>query len=334
MLRSSQTVLLTGASEGMGRSVAKQLAAKGANVIIVSRNANKLEEALAETKVSSHLPPQHLYKPKLTTSQASAANPSTQRFHYISADLTEPDSATRLIAETTTWNNGVAPDIVWCIAGSSYPKLFIETSTSKMRQQMDVNYWTCVDVAHATLTEWLSPSSSLKGKEKHLIFTSSVVAFYPIAGYAPYGPGKAAIKSLSDTLAQEVLLYGEDVKVHTVFPGNIASPGFENENKTKPGITHILEESDPVQTPDEVAAKSISGLEAGEYLITVGLLGAAMRGCAWGGSARNNWVTDTAMTWVTSIAWGFIGRDLDGKVRSYRKKFGHPSSYEKKTQDE
>lgn len=159
------------------------------------------------------------------------------------------------------------------------------------------------------------------------------MAFYPVAGYAPYGPGKAAIKNLSDTLAQEVLLYGEDVKVHTVFPGNISSPGYENENLTKPGITHILEESDPVQTPDEVAAKSIKGLEAGEYLITVGWLGAAMRGCAWGGSARNNWIADTAMTWITSIAWGFIGRDLDGKVRSYRKKFGHPSSYEKTTSD-
>jgi 3-dehydrosphinganine reductase len=48
----SQTVLLTGASEGMGRSVAKQLAAKGANVVIVSRNVGKLEEALAEVKVS------------------------------------------------------------------------------------------------------------------------------------------------------------------------------------------------------------------------------------------------------------------------------------------
>lgn len=263
--------------------------------------------------------------------QAAAADPSAQRFQYISADLTEEGSAANAIAETITWNRGVAPDIVWCMAGASYPKLFIETSPAKMRQQMDVNYWSCVDIAHAILTEWLAPTSGLKGKEKHLIFTSSVVAFYPIAGYAPYGPGKAAIKNLSDTLAQEVLLYGDDVKIHTVFPGSISSPGFDNENKTKPAVTHLLEESDPVQTPDEVAAKSISGLENGEYLITVGLLGSAMRACAWGGSARNNWLTDTALTWITSIAWGFIARDLDGKVRSYGKKHGHPSTYEKKT---
>jgi 3-dehydrosphinganine reductase len=220
---------------------------------------------------------------------------------------------------------------VWCVAGASYPKLFLETPAAKMRQQMDVNFWTCVDMAYAILTAWLAPSSAGKSAERHLIFTSSVVAFYPVAGYAPYAPSKAAIKSLSDTLAQEVLLYGDDVKIHTVFPGTISSPGLDRENESKPAITHILEESDPVQTPEVVAAQAIAGLERGEYLITVGWLGAAMRACAWGGSARNNWVLDTIMTWITSIAWGFIGRDLDGKVRAYGKKNGHPSTYPPRT---
>ena len=49
--RKLQTVLLTGGSEGMGRSAARMLAAKGANVVIVARNVGKLEEALAEITV-------------------------------------------------------------------------------------------------------------------------------------------------------------------------------------------------------------------------------------------------------------------------------------------
>jgi 3-dehydrosphinganine reductase len=245
--------------------------------------------------------------------------------------VSAPDEAASVIKQATTWNRELPPDVVWCIAGSSHPGLFIETSIAKMRQQMDVNYWSCVDMAHAVLNQWLAPNA--EKRERHLIFTSSVTAFYPIAGYAPYAPPKAAIKNLSDALAQEVLLYGDNVKIHTVFPGTISSPGLENENKTKPGVTFKLEESDPEQTPDEVAKKAIRGLERGEYLITVGLLGAAMRGCAWGGSARNNWFTDTAMTWVTSIAWGFIGRDLDNQVRAYRKKHGDPSTYPRKTLD-
>ncbi|KAF4636351.1 hypothetical protein G7Y89_g1729 [Cudoniella acicularis] len=306
-----KTVLLTGASEGMGKSVAKQLAQKGANVIIVARNVGKLEEALVQVK-------------------ASAANPSSQRFQYISADVSEEDGAARVIAEAIAWNDGNSPDIVWCIAGASFPGLFLETPTSRMRQQMDINYWSCVDMAHAILSEWLAPSSVGKGRPKHLIFTSSVAAFYPVAGYAPYAPSKAAIKSLSDSLAQEVLLYGDEVKIHTIFPGTISSAGLERENETKPEITHILEDSDPVQTPDVVATKSIKGLENGEYLVVVGLLGAAMRGCAWGGSKRNNWVLDTVMTWITSLVWFFVGMDLDGKVRAYGKKNGHPSTYAKK----
>jgi 3-dehydrosphinganine reductase len=192
---------------------------------------------------------------------------------------------------------------------------------------MDVNYWSCADMAHAILSEWLVPGS--KG-ERHLVFTSSVAAFYPVVGYAPYAPTKAAIKSLSDSLAQEMLLYGGDVKIHTVFPGTISSPGLENENKTKPDITFILEDSDPVQTPDVVAAKSISGLENGDYLVTVGFLGSLMRACCWGGSKRNNWILDTLLTWLASIVWFFVGMDLDGKVTKYWKKNGHPVTYKKK----
>jgi 3-dehydrosphinganine reductase len=195
---------------------------------------------------------------------------------------------------------------------------------------MDINYWSCVDMAHAILSEWLIPSSVAENKERHLVFTSSVVAFYPIAGYAPYAPSKAAIKSLSDSLAQEVLLYGDNVKIHTVFPGTILSPGLDRENETKPDITHILEDADPKQSPDVVARRAIGGLEGGEYLVTVSWLGALMRACAWGGSKRGNWVVDTVVTLVASLVWFFVGWEMDGKVVGYRKKNGHPSTYAKK----
>ncbi|KAJ8124146.1 hypothetical protein O1611_g9433 [Lasiodiplodia mahajangana] len=87
-----KTVLITGASEGMGRSAARQLAQKGANVILVSRSAGKLEEAVAEAK-------------------AAARNPQTQRFHYITADVSQPDYAGPLLAEAIAWNNGKPLDI-------------------------------------------------------------------------------------------------------------------------------------------------------------------------------------------------------------------------------
>jgi 3-dehydrosphinganine reductase len=199
---------------------------------------------------------------------------------------------------------------------------------------MDLNYWSQADMAHAILSAWLTPESIASATkahtQRHLIFTSTSLAFYSIAGYGPYSPPKTALRSLSDTLTQEVLLYTPStVKIHTVFPGSIQTSSLEKENLTKPAITKILEADDPIQLPETVAEKAVKGLEKGEYLITVNFLAAAMRGCAWGGSKRNNWVLDTLMTWATSIAWMFIGRDLDGKVVKYGKEHGHPSTYAK-----
>jgi NAD(P)-dependent dehydrogenase (short-subunit alcohol dehydrogenase family) len=47
-----QTVLLTGGSTGMGRGVAKILAQKGANIVIIARNQERLAEALSYVSVS------------------------------------------------------------------------------------------------------------------------------------------------------------------------------------------------------------------------------------------------------------------------------------------
>ncbi|RAL62334.1 hypothetical protein DID88_004900 [Monilinia fructigena] len=196
-----KTILLTGASEGMGKAVAIELAKKGASVIIVARNVGKLERALGEV-------------------EAAALSLSNQFFHYISADVSIPTEAARILQEATAFNSGTPPDIVWCIAG-------------------------------------VALYSQHRKKERHLIFTSSVLAFYSVVGYTPYSPAKAAIKSLSDTLYQEVLAYPNPPQIHTVFPGTIASPGLEIENQGKPEITHQLESTDPIQTPEEVARNAI-----------------------------------------------------------------------------
>lgn len=210
-----------------------------------------------------------------------------------------------------------------------------------MRSQMDLNYWAAAEMAHAILAEWLKPPSETAPattpgtprKQHHLVFTASVLSFYPIVGYVPYSPAKAALRSLSDTLAQELLLYhapSPEVKVHTIFPGSISSPGFERENALKPAVTLQLEEADPVQTPEEVASKSIKGLENGDYLVTVGWLGALMRAGAWGSSPKNNTFVDLIVTWVASIVWVIVGVDLNSKVRAYGKKHGHPQLYSRK----
>lgn len=293
----------------MGLSVACQLAAKGANIVIISRSAHKLDKALTQVK-------------------AAAKSPDTQRFHSIAADVAKPDYARDLVAQVTAWNDARAPDIVWCVAGMSTPMLFHdERVMPEMRREMDLNFFGASELAHAVLRVWWAPEN--KGAQpKHMVFTASVLALYAMIGYSTYNPSKWALRGLADTLTQEALLYPDQpVKIHIVYPGTILSPGFEMEEKSKPEITMQLEKDDPKQTPDEVARKAIVGLEAGDYMVTVGLLGSVMRWGALGSSVRNNKLVDTLMVWLMAPVWLIVLAVMHGDIRKFAKTKGHPSTY-------
>ena len=252
--------------------------------------------------------------------------PSSQRFHYISADLTDPTEATRVLSETTVWNNNQPPDVFWCCAGSARPGLFIDVPIEVLKEQLETNYLSSAYVAHVAVQSWVNhfrSSPEPNQPAKHIIFTSSIAAFLPIVGYGSYTPTKIALRALSDTLSQELLLYAPlaPIRTHTVFPGTIFTEGLEKENLTKPAITKKLEESDGGQTPDQVAAASVKGMERGEELITTnGILGVAMRSGMLGGSRRNGWgIVDTVVGWLVMIVMVFVRRDMDGKVKTWGK---------------
>jgi len=323
-----KTVLLTGSSQGMGREIARLLSARGASLILVARTTSNLDSALEYAK-------------------AHAKNPATQRFTYISADVTSEAENARILTEATAWNNGRMPEIVWCVAGSAVPGLFIETSTDTLRRQMELNYFAAMYMAHKSLQAWFYPEVPYTTQEKgtaleaprHFILTSSALAFMNLAGYSPYAPAKAALRSLADGLRSEVQLYNAarrsktssgqipapfDVNIHAVFPGSILSPGYDNENKTKPPVTFELESSDPKQTETEAATAAIKGLEAGNFMTPTNWLVHLMRWGTMSGSQRNNIVVDTVMAWIATIIWLVMVPDLNGKVWGWGKKNGMP----------
>ncbi|KAI5205465.1 NAD(P)-binding protein [Aureobasidium subglaciale] len=311
-----RTVLITGGSSGMGRALAKKFAQRGANVCIVARNQPKLDEAIEYIK--------------------SHARHPEQRFLAISADCTSAAENTRILDDVTAWNESQTPDIVWANAGSASPGLFLDTPIATHRSQMDMNYWASFYLAHATLKLWLAPSTAKKGAQtpRHFIMTASTIAFVGVAGYTPYAPAKAALKSLADSLRMELNMYNATIdsshpspaaptNIHLVCPGTILSPGYEAENMSKHPVTKILESGDPKQSEDSVADAALKGLQRGDYIITTQWLGHAMRVSALGGSPRNGWgVVDVLLGWVTSLAWLFIAPDMDSQVYRYGKEHG------------
>jgi 3-dehydrosphinganine reductase len=322
---SSRTIIVTGGSQGLGLAVACNLASKGANVVIVAQDTGKLERALSSV-------------------QSSASNPSQQRFLQLSYDLRSPSSAPEILSEVTEWNNGYAPDIVWNCAGSSHPAFFADASIDILRGQFEIVYWSAAYMAHAALNLWKQPRGKSKGYDasntspkslqpRHLIFTCSVLAFFPVAGYTPYTTAKTAMKGLADSLRQEVAVYNgaysrndaespaAEMKVSIVYPMGILSPGLHHENSLKPELTKMLEEDDKPQDPDELAAIVIKKLEAGEHSITTLFLGHLMRGCGMGATPRTG-VADVFWNWLGSIVVIFVSLEFISKCRKWGKEKG------------
>ncbi|KAL8918222.1 MAG: hypothetical protein Q9172_005515 [Xanthocarpia lactea] len=88
-----RTVLVTGGSQGMGRSVARLLAQKGANVVIAARNVQRLEEALEHIASGA--------APALPPLPSSSMLPSPVTNHN-SKPTTSPPST----SPTPPFNNG------------------------------------------------------------------------------------------------------------------------------------------------------------------------------------------------------------------------------------
>ncbi|KAL7622913.1 hypothetical protein AAE478_006592 [Parahypoxylon ruwenzoriense] len=289
-----RTILITGGSTGLGLNAGRQLAERGASVIIVARNVGKLEEGIRYIS-------------------QGARSPETQRFHYISADVTTAPECARVVAEAISWNGGFPPDIVWCCSGSAYPTLLIDTPVEQFQTMMDSNYFSCAYMAHAVLNAWLRPAADVDAATKktkaqtkaqteranptplparHLIFTGSFVSFYSFAGFTPYSPSKAAVRALSDSLSQEMNLYAAAhpdlprVRVHTVFPATMPTQSLEDENRVKTDLTKSLEEGDQILTPEECARRAITGLESGEELVPTSTIIWAVMTSVLGGSVR------------------------------------------------
>ncbi|KAI1385972.1 NAD(P)-binding protein [Hypoxylon trugodes] len=320
-----RTVLITGGSSGLGLGAARQLAEKGANVIIVGRNESKLQKALTHIK-------------------EGAQSLDTQRFFYSVADVTKPLECQRVVSESKLWNHGAPPDVVWCCAGSAHPSLFIDTPLDQFQTMLDSNYLSCVYMAHATLNQWLRPASesaqSTAGetiekktrdlRPRHLIFTGSFVSFYSFAGFVPYSPSKAAVRALGDALSQEMNLYSSSsthpaVRVHTVFPATMPTSGLDDENAVKTDLTKALEEGDQILSPEECARRAIAGLESGQELVPTSTIIRLVMASVLGGSVRGGFWTglvNTVLGWITAVVMIFIRWDMDSKVAKWGREHG------------
>ncbi len=191
---SNKAALISGASSGIGKALALQLARRGCKVALVARTQSLLEEVAAHIK---EMGGETLVLP---------------------TDLT--DSKALHSAVQTTLAKWERIDLVISNAGQYHRAPIVQMDVQQLRTSMEINFYSHVELVLAVLP------SLLEQKSGHIVLISTMDAKKGIPPDTPYVAAKCALSGFGDVLRQE--LYGSGVRVTTVFPGRVDTPMIEN----------------------------------------------------------------------------------------------------------
>lgn len=182
--------MVTGASSGIGRALARELALEGARVALVARRTADLEALAAEI-----------------TAQGGSAL-------VVPGDVTLTDDMVRM-AQTVVDAWGCI-DILVANAG-----IYVQVPTTEMRVEdlessMAVNFYGAARSAFAVM-----PVMRAQGRG-YLVFMSTLDVMIPIPPDGPYIASKSALTGLAQAMRQELKPYG--MRVTVVHPGRIDTP--------------------------------------------------------------------------------------------------------------
>ena len=201
-----KAALVTGASRGIGRGIALELAREGCRVALCARGKEALDAAAAEVRALG-------VQTVATAADVTTAAGVQQAF----------DAATAAFG---------AVDILVNNVGGSTGSSFLETGDADWQRAIDLNLWPAV-----RLSRLVVPSMRARGGGAILVGTSSTVK-EPFPNLALSNVMRAGVTALVKTLALE--LAPDQIRVNSLLPGRIATDRLnylDQANATKAGIT-------------------------------------------------------------------------------------------------
>ena len=213
-----RSVWLVGASSGIGLATAKALHAAGARVAVSARNAQLLQQFVD-------------------------AHPGSY-----AAVLDVSDSAAMLQASRDVQAHQGLDVVVYC-AGYYQPLRATAYSLEDMLRHQDVNY-----IGAARMLEVVLPALLAQGAG-HISLVASVAGFRGLPQSLAYGPTKAALINLAETLYYDLSPRGIGVSVVT--PGFVATPLTSHNDFAMPALI----------SPEKAAQEMLRGWARGEFQI-------------------------------------------------------------------
>lgn len=183
-------VVVTGGSSGIGFELARQLAARGARLVLTGRRADVLAAAVG----------------RLAADGVDA--------HGIDGDVADSDARARLLAESVRLLGGV--DILVNNAGGVRAGRLEDTSEADLRAMIEVDLVSPIILTRAFLPELRRSGDGL------IVNIASGIAQVGVPFYTGYAAAKGGLARFGEALRRE--LKGEGVHVLTVFPGATDTP--------------------------------------------------------------------------------------------------------------
>lgn len=179
-----KTILITGASSGIGRTTAIECSKMGAKVILTARNEERLKETMDSLQGDGH--------------------------QFLVADLSHEEDIEQLVTEI--------PVINGCVnnAGYNIVQLVPFIQTDNIYKIMEVNL-----MAPISLTHKLVKSKKI-AKESSIVFTSSIGKFIVTPGNSLYSATKGGLSAFMKNAALD--LAGKKIRCNAVLPGMVETP--------------------------------------------------------------------------------------------------------------
>jgi short-subunit dehydrogenase len=225
-----KVTLITGASSGIGESIANRLAERKHNLLLIARNAEKLKEQSAQL---------------------------SERFginvQFIAADLSKPESAYEIFNEVS--KKGMEVEMLINNAGIGSGGEFSTISLQSELSLIQLNISSLVALTHLFL-----PQMQVR-KGGTIVNIASMASFAPVPYMATYAASKSFVRSFTEAITQECKPY--QIHVLLFAPGLTktkfnASAGIDNERGR--GLSADYETSS-TQTSAQVADELIKALD-------------------------------------------------------------------------
>jgi len=219
-------ILITGASQGIGKALAELAVARGAKVLVCARKIELLEDVAQQIRAKGGA------------------------IEVVQADITSPEDRQKMVDAAQTAFGGL--DILVNNAGIGATGHFADCSAERLRQIMEVNFFGLTETTRVFLP------MLKKGNKPAIVNISSIAGKRGIPARSEYSASKFAVQGFSEAIRAELAKDGVDVIV--VCPGLTQTNFSQNmiEQKALVQLDHMRGMS-----PEEVAAATIKAIENG-----------------------------------------------------------------------